>query len=360
MARSEIISYSRLAEWTTCRYRWKLRYIDHITRRVDFRAPTLGSAVHVGMACGLLEKDYVAGIDQWKEEYLQKHILEIADGVDELIAETTGCLNQEIEDMTNEVTSTAKEITGRALKVFGPDQWEPVLFNKAPMVEIELRVPIRGWGGYRGILDLVAKEKSTGFVWVVDHKVRNQLQPVEAEEVNLQMASYQYLALRHGIQTIGSLTNQILAKVPSIPQLNKNGTMSRARIATDWSTYKQALISNNLDPEDYAEEMVDKLNVEFQRESRAYRSEEEVRNTWSNVIQKTAWDMTRKSPHYWRKMGHMNCQSCWARDFCLEELRGGDTEYLLRGGGYMIDTGREDINGKGESLDVSCASDRES
>ena len=111
---------------------------------MDFRAPTLGSAVHVGMACGLLEKDYVAGIDQWKEEYLQKHILEIADGVDELIAETTGCLNQEIEDMTNEVTSTAKEITGRALKVFGPAQWEPVLFNKAPMVEIELRVPIRG------------------------------------------------------------------------------------------------------------------------------------------------------------------------------------------------------------------------
>ena len=140
---------------------------------MDFRAPTLGSAVHVGMACGLLEKDYVAGIDQWKEEYLQKHILEIADGVDELIAETTGCLNQEIEDMTNEVTSTAKEITGRALKVFGPDQWEPVLFNKAPMVEIVKwhrlrRVASEHWIWWQGEAQLVARG---------DHKVRTNCNP---------------------------------------------------------------------------------------------------------------------------------------------------------------------------------------
>ncbi len=323
----EIISYSRLAEWTTCRYRWKLRYIDKIAARMDARPPTLGDAIHRGMAAVMLEKDHALAIDEWGEEYLRENIIPVG-GAEDVITAGARELNFQIEELIDEVTSTAKGIVERTSKVFGPNQWEPVEINGVPAVEINLQSPIRGWGGYQGFLDLVAREKETGLIWVIDYKTRQQLQSETIEEVNLQMASYQYLALRHGVPTVGSLTFQILAKEPSIPKLNKDGTMSRQKIATDWTTYRQALVENGLDPADYAE-MEEKLNVEFWRESRAYRSVLEIKNTWREVIQRMAWDMRRRTPHYWRKMNIFNCRQCWAREYCLEELRGGDTDFLV-------------------------------
>jgi len=319
----EVISYSRLMEFASCRYRWDLKYRRGISRRVTDRAPNLGSAVHTGMAAAMLGEDYEAKIGEWKKKELEDKLL----GVDNAEIQT---VNDQIAEQFDEIEQTAIVIVRRTLQYFNPLKWEVYYYLGEPMVEVNMTCKIKRWHGFQGFIDLIAVEKETGHVWIIDYKVRKSLQPEFDEEVNLQMAAYQYMALKNGISTVGTITLQILAKPNSIPKVNKDGSMSRAKIATDWDSYKTALIENGLDPEDYEEDMKPKLDTEYIRESRAYRSTLEVKKTWNEVIQAMALDMSQVKPqHIYRKLQSFNCKTCWAREFCLEELRGQDVDHLL-------------------------------
>lgn len=330
MKRPEIISYSQLMTFLSCRYRWDLTYNRGLRTRKDHRAPTLGSAGHIGIAAVMKGQDPTAAIEEWKQDYLANNVLGIV-GSDEIDA-----LNVEITEMANEVAATAINIVDRFFdRFFFLSDWEVVEYKGEPMIERELQVPIRGWSGYRAFIDYVGTHKPTGQTWLIDWKFRKQFTPMESEEVNLQNASYQYLLQRHGIKTVGSISGQILAKLPSWPTLNKNGTMSRAKIASDWLTYESALLEAGLNPDDYRDEMEDKLDTEWIRFNRAFRSPEEVKYTWKNVIQAAAWDMARSRMQITRNMGYMNCNTCWSRDFCLEELRDPERALQLIGNTYL-------------------------
>lgn len=322
----DVISYSRIREWLNCRFRYNMSYNMNLTSRKDFEAPTLGSAGHAGVAAGILGQNPDEELEKWAKDYLKKHLTP-EDKLDDFgMAES---INNMIQQSIDEVIHTASLLVPRALDFLNLDEWETVMFKGQPLVEATFIIPIRGWKGYKAIMDWVAIHKPTGAIWLHDHKFRRQLQPTESEEVNLQMPSYQKILHRNGIDTVGSIANQFLMKLPSEPSLNKNNTMSRQRIATDWATYEACLLRAGLNPADYIEEMKPKLDVEFYRQSMAYRNRVEVDNTWSDIIQRTAWDMSRKNPHITRNMGIMNCKGCWAKEYCLESLRGGDLDYIV-------------------------------
>lgn len=314
------VSYSRLASWASCPYRWDLTYNRGISRRKTDRAPQLGTAVHVGMASAMLREDYVKAMRDWAQDYLDKTLIDCG----ELDIEQ---LNSEIEDQVMEVVETAIVIVKRTLKYFNPDLWEVQCYKGQPLVEYELSRPVMMYRNFRGFVDLVAKEKATGQVWLIDYKVRKQLQSTASEESNLQMALYQEILRWNGIPTVGSLTLQILGKPNSEPKVNKDGSLSRARIATDWESYKDAIVANGLDPADY-EDMKEKLDTEFVRESRAYRTNLETRRVWDEIALPIIYLMSAER-HIYRHMSPFGCTNCWAKEFCLEELRGRDVSHLL-------------------------------
>jgi hypothetical protein len=187
-----------------------------------------------------------------------------------------------------------------------------------------------GWAGMHGTPDVVLEDLRDGGVWLTDFKVRGTFSPIEDEETNIQHPIYQYLLNHYGVEANGHLTWQIRNDIPHQPAINKDGSVSRARIATDWPTYRDAVIAAGQDPMEYVEMQQKLADVEFTRITRTYRSLDSARRIWDTVMTPIAKAMhrERKSPAH-RSLNAWNCKGCRVKEFCLAELKGEDTEFLL-------------------------------
>ncbi len=321
-ATKPFLSFSQISTYLRCRQGWRYIYQENLVPRVDARSLSLGSAVHMGLATALREYYYGRmsvedgvrkGVESWKEQELARE----------------GLFEEEIEAIY-QVAADAEQIAIRTLRKLPIDEWETVTDPSGiPMIECYFTIPLKGWGGFHGYIDWVGRHKPTGQIWLVDWKVRKSFQPHEAEEVNLQNAAYQYAIFRILRKPpVGTIAFQISDKPPAKPKLNKDGTMSRALIKTDWETYKAALLEAGLNPDDYLD-MAEKLStVEFFRPVKEYRTLDMVRRVWKEVIEPTAREIQRSNKIVVRNLGHRTCNGCVYRQLCLAELGGEDAEYI--------------------------------
>jgi hypothetical protein len=126
------------------------------------------------------------------------------------------------------------------------------------------------------------------------------------EMFNVQNPVYQYALKKIGIETVGSLTFHALNKPATIPKINKNGSISRAKINCDWLTYAQFCLDNNQDPTDYEEEMKEKLSdVEWFRFNREYRNEGTIDTVWKGIIVGVGYEIMKKQKRYTRNISQM-------------------------------------------------------
>lgn len=310
------MSYTQINEWLTCQHRWRLGYVNLLKRKVMRPSIVLGSIVHQALEVG-----YGGGTEQ---------DVEIA--VDDAIEQQGLVLT---EDEYYDVFERALMVTQRGLKTFQPPQYTVATFNGKPAVELHLEVALAGWDSFQCYIDLLVEDNYNGGIWLVDHKVRGAFMPDNAEETNLQMAAYQYVLAHHGVSTAGTISHQIHTEPPTDPVLTKSGAMSRAVVKCDWENYRRCLVENGLDPDDYIE-MASKLKGEFVRPSFAYRTPKEVINTWERIIVPVSEEIRYALDHINlqgrelpRVFAHRACSGCLFRELCLEDLRGGDTEFII-------------------------------
>ncbi len=332
MNKDVTISYSQISAFLSCRYFWDLSYRRRI-RRYTVKVPfEKGTAVHTGVAAAwrLLALDQREGkvrkslliykrracssIEAWHRKWEREH--------------SVGMNDQELEIMAG-IVEEAREIAMMIITEINFGSWRILWYKNKPLIERELIIKVPGWKGFRTFPDLVAEDMDMGGNWVMDWKTRSQFLDISAEEVNLQFASMQHVLKRLRIETEGSIDFQVRSKPPSIPKRNKNGSMSRSRVATTWTIYKAALKDAGLKVSDYAE-MEEKLDVPFTLLNRHYRSNDEIMRIWKGIILPAADEMRGDDVSTTRSMGYMNCNGCWARQFCLGELRGEDTEFMLK------------------------------
>lgn len=314
----EYVSYSRMRTYLSCKYKYNFIYNMGFVPMLDEMAPTLGSVGHVGLAAGYLGKNIDQAFEEWKSNYVTKHPMYVLGDTD---------IIKVLSDMADEVIQQASLIVPRALDELHLEEWELVEYEGKPLVEAKFAFPINNWKGFTAVIDAVATHKPTSMTWVIDNKFRKSLQSDEVEEMDMQLPIYQQGLWSLGIHTVGTMTNQILSKVPAQPKLNKDGSMSRARISTTWGVYQKALLDNGLDPMNYLE-MKDKLDVEFFRQTYVYRNRQQVQATWDEIVEKVADEMYN-NPSCVRNLGSLGCRNCGIKEYCMEDLRGGDTEYML-------------------------------
>lgn len=339
----EGVNLSQLQEWLRCRYRWELKNRRHIERRGTHRPMDLGSAVHAGIAgavrrfasyekpqltqkqWGYIQSALLVGINTWANDWKTQR----------------GEIDAEAQAQLDEITYTAHGIAWKAVQDMDLPRWQTLRFKGEPMVEIKLTCDFLPGVPFYGTPDWVVKDRQHGGNVVVDYKIREALQPPEHEEVDLQLPAYQMLLLKNGIPTVGAIKYQIRAQVPRQPEMTKKKQMSRQRIATTWPIYKAALLAHGLDPKDYRE-MEQKLDVEFFRVDRLYRNDFVISSIWDDIILPLG-QLFVKSKTQVRHMHFMNCNGCWAREFCLAELRGEDTDFLLETAYVNTDSPRAKI-----------------
>lgn len=312
------IRFSEIDQFMRCEYAWYLRYVLQLVPKKPAKAPLLGSAVHAGMAAALCSRvdgklDPLYSGEQAAKGYVQESLAKIAEPEDLDI--------QEHDD----AEFKAPRIVARLLEAFPADKYQTVLFQGKPAVELELTNEGEGPPAIAH-LDWVMHEVDTGFNWIVDWKVRKTLQG-ESEDLDLQAMVYQRLA-RPVANIIGTMNVQVSAELPATPKVNKDGSMSRAAIRTDWETYRRALVAARLDPDDYLD-MKDKLEqVEFLRPVKAARTPEFVDSVWDTVVV-PVWQRMMNQTFWQRHLSKFNCSRCPYIPPCLGQLRGEDADWII-------------------------------
>lgn len=328
-------SRSQILEYLRCGYRWELGYKRGIAPAGIREALDQGSAVHRAVREGIA--GYVSAPKKFNEKALRSNLLKGADiWAKEARAERGKYLNDQSREEIEVLRRDSVGIAFKAMEYIKIQDWEVAVVGGIALFEVELLVPMPPWKGFRTIPDLVARPRSEGKnapYWLMDWKTRGSFETDDAEEVNLQFASMQHvMALKYPkVEIDGSMLWQIKDAEPKEPKLNKDGKMSRADIVSDWPTYSGALMKAGLDPKDYAD-MKEKLDAkEWYRVIKQHRSPEEAESVWNQIVVPASSAMAR-NPQVIRNWNHIpfGCKGCWARQFCLTELRDEDTEFLLQ------------------------------
>lgn len=329
------VSYSQIAKYLSCEQAWKFNYLDELAPRVDNPRLQKGTLVHKAFEMAWYA---VHGVKDKKEalkaarKAMKKAVIEALDKY----IDNNKLLQEEI-DLAGETAQEALNVARKQFPILYK-KFEPVDIGGLPAVEYSFKFPIKKTAVYHGTIDLIAKERKTKQVLIIDYKTRSAFQPDSSQEFNLQNSSYQKALLDMGIKTVGSMTYEVWHEAPKQPEVLKSGkAMSKQLIRTDWKTYEAALIENGFDPDEYQDMKAKLADVEWNRENRAYRNEAEINNTWDTVILPAIERMAKDRKAFYnskfqpiRHLTTLNtgCPSCEFQKLCMEPLRGRDEEAL--------------------------------
>lgn len=326
-----MVSVSQLQTFMSCKKKWKYNYIENLTPRVERPYLTIGKLCHVGMQRAMGHKALNScSQGYYREDSLNYGLIAIEAEFAKYMSENS-FLNEEIPTL-EKTLEDAESVFVQTWWEFDPDRWEVMRIGDVLALELHFLVPCAGSKGLHGYIDAILCDKTTGDVWCTDYKFRKSLSSDEEESFNIQNAIYCHACEKIGIDITGTMTWQHCNTPAAKPQLNKNGTMSRAKIKTTWKLYQDALINAGLDPTLYYEEMFPKLaEIEWFRETHEYRNKPTVDNIWKSIVIPNSRAV--KSAHSpkaknYPSMYPWNCKMCQYRDLCQAELRGYDVEFI--------------------------------
>lgn len=301
------LTQSLIGDWHRCQYRWHLVHRQNIRERFEPGYFGQGAIIHGG---------------------LEHAVLHCPDAV-----KGEGAGVAWIVEHAGEWTDEAVAIFRRAFATLEPQRWETVVLNGTPLIEAGFALPIEGVphiDGVRGTADWVCRELDTGDVWLLDWKTRASLKPLGYDRLQLQAPLYQLFLHRYGVTTAGSITFQIRRRAPETPKLTKGGKVSRAKIVTDWGTFRAAVEANGQDPAEYADVKA-KLGP-FDRIDRYLRTEDELDAAWHTVMT-AAHDISatieRGAAPSRLLNPYLGCSGCSHRTYCEADMAGADLAYLL-------------------------------
>lgn len=300
------VSWSEIQAWCACRMRWHYAYeVGIVPKRVE-RAPSVGSCGHAAIAAVLHGKSWKRAVKDWLKREIGRRPL--------------------FDEEEAELRSIADLVLGimpRYLDKYPLEPFEPVL------IEHKFEIPIRGIKNRLiGYWDAIVRGHD-GHLWLLEHKFPQQrFRTEEHLELDGQIGTYQYAARRLGYQVVGTMYNQLLGRLPATPKINKDGSLSRAAVYTDWETYRDYAVKLDLNPDDYLEMKEKLVDFKFFQRNHIFRPPVETR-LFARDMERRVWDMQASKKHIYRSESFITCGRCPYRELCLEDLKGGDTEYII-------------------------------
>jgi len=228
----ETVSASEIRTWKTCRQQWYWRYVRQI------EAVTIAPR----MSYGLLGHRALQALFQGED---------MRDAMRRLVADQPEIRFEETETEGQDPVEFVARIVTRWLRhdtsgiagaaFIAPEEtWITPVQNSAGRYLGYL------WSGrFDAVIHNEAEES-----YILEAKFPgHSLQDPQDIELSSQVALYLLAARAYGKNPRGLVHLQILRQLPAQPHLNKNGSMSRQEISSDWTTYREALLDAGLDPE---------------------------------------------------------------------------------------------------------------
>jgi hypothetical protein len=195
------------------------------------------------------------------------------------------------------------------------------------------------------VVDVVLEDKLEGGIWIRDYKTRDKFTRAENMMLDPQMTLYFWSMEEMGYKPMrGAEYDEIRTKAPSVPPLNKDGSLSKAKkIDTDVFTYMREIQRYGLDPADYTDIL---RHIAINQKDRFFRrtplpkDPPVIRTTMTEAVQTAqAIQLAEQKGRFPRTYDTSCTWQCEYRDLCITELYGGNIEPMAK---MYFDTGRGD------------------
>lgn len=305
------VHQSTIKTWRRCKRQAYYKYIMNLEKRKPSGPALRGTTVHE-----MLEAD-ANGKDPWKvwRQFKKKN----------------ANLFEAEKEVYGDVVEEVRVLVSGYFEYYKDDPLEAVEFN-GRRSEHKFRVKLTESIFLEGKIDRIGRDKKKHH-WLMDHKTVKQLPSADGKYSDIQSAIYTWVMPQMGFKKAhGVVWDYIRWKAPTIPEVLKKGGMSRrANIDTTWAVYKQALINNGLDPDDYQ----DMKEILHGKESDFYvRSYMPMNETMQAQLldeaRTTAREMKRKLGKDTTRTTDRHCDWCQYKNLCNAELRGLDTDFMLK------------------------------
>ncbi len=319
-----VVHQSTLKCWRSCRRKYFYRYIMKLEKRKP-PAPLLRGRVVHEMIEFMLE-----GKDPWVP-------------YQEMVKQYSKLFDEEREkygDMPVEV----KLLMEGYFKWYKKDPLKPITpKGSKKKAEHKFSVKLTDSILLEGMIDVVVQD-SAKRVWLGDHKTHKQLPAGDVKYSDIQSALYTWVMPQIGFPSPnGVVWNYLRWKAPTIPELLKNGEMSRRKgIDTTWDVYRAALVENKLDPKNYQDMKEELEGKEGDFYVRSYLPvKKQMQETLVEEAQITAREIKRKGGKDTTRTTDKQCSWCEYYEICNAELRGLDTDFMMKK--LYKEKGEEDV-----------------
>jgi len=198
-------------------------------------------------------------------------------------------------------------------------------------VEEFFEVPLPGGGRLKIKPDLLVE--GNGGIWLHDHKtVQDFDRDMELRaDFDPQLSFYVWGLRQIGIPVTGAVHNFIRMRLPAIPKINKDGSMSRAFVITDEQTVREFVAQSGAKIEPAAlEAYIARLPQQaFFRQIVTVRSDAELEAISQEIVEKVRKRDALVTP---TRTLIRECVRCPFFRPCIAGLKGGDEEALLAEG----------------------------
>jgi len=303
------LSQSSLRSWRRCRLMFHYKYVEKLSPKSFIRPLHFGSTVHKVLEYRAQGKPMAKAFKYMEQEKATLFTADI--------------------DLFEQTMTDAKLIMQAYDEHWKDESLTPVKIG-GRIGEHEFVHELPGGIEYEGIIDLVI-EGPDGRRWLVEHKSHKKIPTEDVRMRDLQTLTYHDAAIKSlGVKRLaGSLWDYICSISPSIPELLKNGTLSKRRIRTLPSVYRQAIKDHKLKEEHYAdklEELEGKMGEWFKRVFTPINKDavaqviEETVTTGREIHRKAGVDKTRSMSR--------DCSFCAYEKLCHAELFGLDANFI--------------------------------
>lgn len=304
------VSQSKIKTWRRCRRAYHYKYIEKLEPRRKARPLVFGSIVHEMIEANAGSIDWMTVGEKYRKE------------VKKLFSAERDDYLQIIED--------AEMLMEEYFEYYKNDKMKFVAI-KGKMAEHEFEVQIAKGVNLKGKIDAVMQSKDKR-IWLTEHKSHKEIPGEDVRFRDLQTIMYDRVLPELGIKKVdGVLWDYIRSKAPPVPELLKDGSLSKRKIDTFAAVYEATVLRHKLKVKDY-QDIIDSLEGNeknfFKRVympiNRAMSKElvDEFVQTAREVEEKAGKDKTRNLTR--------DCSWCSYELLCKTELTGGDAESVRK------------------------------
>lgn len=186
------------------------------------------------------------------------------------------------------------------------------------------------------IIDAILEDRHNGGLWLRDYKTRKSFEDAENMMIDPQLTLYYGGAEMLGYSPLnGGQYDEIRTKAPTIPNLNKDGSLSKRKdVDTDVYTYMRAIRRYGLDPSDYSEILTliaRRQKGKFFRRTTIPQDPPVVRTTFREAVMTANSIIRAEATGAFPRTFDKSCVwQCEFKDLCITQLYGGNIKPIIK------------------------------